>query len=180
MGSPVMGLPILELSKNKRYRGAKMQYRMKTHQLDKTQINNLLTSEQVAVLATINEDGSPYTTPVHFLYQNDHIYVHGLPIGKKLNNIKKDDKVCLSVYRMEGLLLDENGKPCDTNTEYESVIIQGSASIVTNTETKAEVLKGIVKKYTPHISNALIPEKMIKGTGVISIAISEMTGKYWA
>lgn len=156
-----------------------MQYRMKTHQLDETQIKNLLNTEQVAVLATINADGSPYSTPVHFLYQNDRIYVHGLPIGKKLDNIKRENKVCLSVYRMEGLLLDDYGMPCDTNTEYESVILQGTASIVTDTETKAEILKGIVKKYTSHLSNAPIPEKMIKGTGVMSIAISEMTGKYW-
>ena len=156
-----------------------MQYRMKTHQLEKAQVEELLNREPVGVLATVNEDGSPYATPVHFLYREGRVYIHGLPAGQKLDNIKRRGAVCLTVYRMEGLLLDGEGKPCDTNTKYRSVILQGSASLVTELEEKRGVLAGIVAKYTPHLASAALPENMVKGTGVISIEVEQVTGKYW-
>lgn len=152
---------------------------MKTHQLSAGQMEKLLETEQVGTLATVNEDGSPYTTPVHFLYQDARLYIHGLPAGKKLDNLKRISAVCFSVYRMDALLFDEAGKPCDTNTRYQSVIIQGNASILADAKEKACVLDGFVNKYTPHLSGVPLPENRVKGTGVISVAISEMTGKYW-
>ena len=60
-----------------------MQHRMKTHQLDRQQIDSLLDRAEVASLATINADGTPYVTPVHFWYQEGAVYVHGLPAGQK-------------------------------------------------------------------------------------------------
>jgi nitroimidazol reductase NimA-like FMN-containing flavoprotein (pyridoxamine 5'-phosphate oxidase superfamily) len=52
--------------------------------LDAEKIQSLLCKGQVATIATINNDGTPYTTPIHFLYQENAIYFHGLPKGQKL------------------------------------------------------------------------------------------------
>lgn len=156
-----------------------MQYRMKKYQLNEEQISRLLYKMQVASLATTNYDGTPYVTPVHFLYLNGHVYIHGLPAGKKIDNIKANPTVSLSVYEMDCLLLDSEGKPCDTNTKYQSVILQGTASLLTDIDTKETVLDGIVKKYTPHISNKTLPKNMVKGTAVIKISIEQVTGKYF-
>lgn len=78
-----------------------MQHRMKTHQLDRQQIDSLLDRAEVASLATINADGTPYVAPVHFLYQEGAVYVHGLPAGQKIDNIKANPAVCLTVCKME-------------------------------------------------------------------------------
>lgn len=156
-----------------------MQHRMKTHQLDRQQIDSLLDRAEVASLATINADGTPYVTPVHFLYQEGAVYVHGLPAGQKIDNIKANPAVCLTVYEMKGLLLDPAGNPCDTNTSYQSVIIQGTASLLTDMGVKKMVLEGIVKKYTPALSGRALPENMIKGTAVLKIQADATTGKYY-
>lgn len=156
-----------------------MQHRMKTHQLDRQQIDSLLDRAEVASLATVNADGTPYVTPVHFLYQEGAIYVHGLPAGQKIDNIKADPAVCLTVYEMEGLLLDPAGNPCDTNTSYQSVIIQGTVSLLTDVGDKKTVLEGLVKKYTPSLSDRALPENMIKGTAVLKIQADAVTGKYY-
>lgn len=156
-----------------------MQHRMKTHQLDRQQIDSLLDRAEVASLATVNADGTPYVTPVHFLYQKGAVYVHGLPAGQKIDNIKADPAVCLTVYEMKGLLLDPAGKPCDTNTSYQSVILQGTASLLTDVGVKKTVLEGLVKKYTPALSGRALPENMIKGTAVLKIQADATTGKYY-
>ena len=157
-----------------------MQNRMKNHQLTEEQIYKLLEKTEIGSLATLNLDGSPYIIPIHFIYYNNGIYAHGLPKGKKLDNIINDARVCFCAYEMESLLLDPNGEPCETNTKYKSVIISGKASIIKDIEEKACILKEIVKKYTPQLINNEIPDNMVKGTAVVSIDILSITGKYYS
>lgn len=156
-----------------------MQHRMKTHPLTEEQINHLLQRAQTGSLATLNPDGTPYSTPIHFVYYDNAIFVHGLPKGKKLDNIAQDSRVGFSVFEMDKLLLDPDGKSWDTNTKYESVIIAGTAKLVDDIEEKRNALNKIVEKYTPHLVNNEIPNNMVKGTAVIRIDVTEMTGKYY-
>lgn len=156
-----------------------MQHRMKTHQLATEQIDSLLKDSLVGTLATINETGVPYAIPLHYFYDNGKIYFHGLPKGQKIDNLKRNPHVSFNVYRMVGLLLDESGNPCDTNTEYQSVIAQGTAEIVCNIDCKRTILNAIVDKYTPQYSGTRLPDNMVKGTVVVAIRITELTGKYW-
>ncbi len=156
-----------------------MQHRMKTHPLTEEQIKQLLERAPIGSLVTINPDGTPYSTPIHFVYYDEAIFFHGLPKGKKLDNIGHDSRVGFSVYEMDKLLLDPTGKPCDTNTKYQSVIISGTAKLVDDMEKKSRVLRTIVEKYTPHLVNHEIPHNMAKGTAVIRIDVTEMTGKYY-
>lgn len=156
-----------------------MQHRMKTHQLTTEQIDSLLKDSLVGTLATINETGVPYATPLHYFYDNGKIYFHGLPKGQKIDNLKRNPHVSFNVYRMEGLLLDGAGTPCDTNTKYQSVIAQGQAEIVSDIDRKRAVLDAIVDKYTPQYSGTRLPDNMVKGTAVVVINVTELTGKYW-
>ena len=156
-----------------------MQYRMKTHQLSPNKVNGLLTRSITGTLSTVNSDGSPYGVPVHFVYWNDAIYFHGLPAGQKLNNLKENPCVCFTVYEMDGFLLDPQGKPCDTNTAYTSVVVQGMAQIISDPAEKKNVLDAIIRKYTPQLSGKEIPANMLNGTAVVKTSITEITGKYY-
>lgn len=154
-----------------------MQGRMKEHQLTTDEVGSVLEKTTVGHLGSINENGFPYVVPVHFVYDAGHIYIHGLNQGQKLDNIKTNPKICFETSEMLGLILDN--KACDVNTSYNSVVIFGTATTITDTDKKIDVLNKVVKKYTPHLSGQVYPENMMKGTGIIDIAISEMTGKYY-
>ena len=156
-----------------------MQHRMKTHHLTEQQMTQLLKRVQTGSFATLNPDGTPYITPMHFVYYNNAIFTHGLPKGKKLDNIARDPRVGFSIYEMDKLLLDLDENPCETNTKYESVIISGTAKLVNDIDEKRNVLKKIVEKYTPHLASTELPINMVKGTAAIQIDIMEMTGKYY-
>lgn len=156
-----------------------MQNRMKQNQLDNAQIEKLLNRTKVGTLGTVNADNSPYTIPVHFVYFKNKIYIHSLPKGKKLDNIKINEKISFSVYEMDCLLLDENEKPCDTNTKYESVVISGNGKIVDDLNLKKTILKKVVEKYAPNLVKKEIAENMIKGTAVTEIEIKDITGKFY-
>lgn len=151
-----------------------MQGRMKKYQISFAEIEEILKEQKVGRIATLNPNGFPYITPVHFVYENNRIYIHGLRKGQKIENITSNPNVCFETEDMQGLILDE--KPCDVNTAYKSVIILGTARLVDG-ETKVAALKAVVSKYTPHLANIDFPDNMLKVTGVIEIEIVEATGK---
>jgi len=156
-----------------------MENRMKTHLLTKEQIETLLIKAQVCRIAAQSPEGYPYVVPMHFVYYNGKIYTHGLPKGQKLEYIAKNPKVGFEIDEMIGLLYEGANIACDTNTEFNSVIILGNAKVLTDLTCKREVLNKLVDKYTPHFSEKELPENMVRGTAVIEISISECTGKYY-
>ena len=80
---------------------------------------------------------------------------------------------------MFGLLPDEEGRPCETNTAYESAVLQGSASLVDDEQEKRHALAAVVAKYMPELAEAPIPDNMLRGTAVLRIEPDAVTGKYW-
>lgn len=156
-----------------------MQHRMRTHILSKEEIDDLLSSALTASLATLNSDGSPYVTPVHFLFYEGSIYIHGLSKGQKISNIEARPKVGMAVYMMDSFLLDPSGMPCDTNTKYKSVIISGQAGLLEDAQVKKEILSKIVEKYTPGLVGKKLPDGAVGSTAVIKIKMLSVTGKYY-
>ena len=156
-----------------------MQFRMKTHQLPQEQIEVLLQRSPAGCLATVGADGSPYAVPVHFIRMGGSVYLHGLPAGQKLDNIRADQRVCLTVWEMRELLLDGQERPCETNTSYVSAVLQGRAALVQDPEEKKVALAGLIGKYTPQLTGKEIPENMLCGVAVVRIESDALTGKYW-
>lgn len=154
-----------------------MQGRMKKHQLTDIQVINILEKEQVGRIGTLNSNFTPYIVPVHFVYCNDKIYIHGLSKGQKIANIQSNPSVCFEVDCMHGLIMHE--EPCHVNTVYQSVILFGTARLINDAISKKEVLYHIVNKYTPSLIGKELPLSVIDKTTIIEIAINNMTGKYY-
>ena len=116
---------------------------------------------------------------MHFVYYDNKIYMHGLAKGKKIDNIKFNSSVCFEIDEMISLLYEGVENPCDVNTEFNSIILKGTASLVSNFNEKHAALSKIVEKFTPHLKNKELPEKMVKGTAVIRIDILDYVGRYY-
>lgn len=156
-----------------------MRHRTKNHLLTQEQIEALFKRAEVGRIATLNKDGYPYVLPMHFVYVNSKIYLHGLPKGQKIDNIKSNPKVCFEIDEMISLLYDGIEEACDVNTEFNSIIVQGNAIIVDDFDEKREALSKIVEKFTPHLMEKELPVPMINGTAVIRIDIIECVGRYY-
>ncbi len=155
-----------------------MQGRMKQHQLTDKEIQEVLENAQVGRIATHNENGYPYIVPVHFVMYQEKIYIHGLIAGQKISNLVRNNKICFEVDEIEKIIPDTESV-CDTNTEFRSVIILGTAKMIEEVVLKEKILHTVVQKYTPELTHLDFPDKMIKATGIIEISIVEVTGKYY-
>ena len=148
--------------------------RNKKNELSIEKATLLLKNERRAVLAVNGDGGYPYALPINFLYLEDEgkIVFHGSCAGHKIDSIKRDDRVCLTVYGNE-TASDEAWAPC-----LQSVIVFGRCKIVENRERTMELLRAFAAKYYPDAQ--LIEEEIArsgKAVRMLELTIEHMSGK---
>lgn len=59
----------------------------------KEEIDQILNKGEYGTLATIGENGYPYSVPISYVYYEKCIYFHSAKVGHKIDNIKNHEKV---------------------------------------------------------------------------------------
>lgn len=164
-----------ELGRNGRI---EMQQRMKLYSMNEAQIGSLLKRALVGRLSVNAPDGFPYTVPVHFVYLDGRVYIHGLLKGQKLDYLQKDNRVCFEADRLEALLTEHIEAACKADSAYESVIMTGRAAVIEDETRKALVLHAFAEKYVPRLAEAAMQAAQVRATAVIEVVPDRVTGKY--
>ena len=130
---------------------------------------------EYTTLATINEDGTPYIVPLSYAREGEYIYFHCAPVGHKIDNLRRNPKVCMSFVSGTNVL------PEQITTEYESAIVFGTASEVTDMEARMAAMRTIMQKYSSVIMHKF--ENIMQATGgvermaVWQVHIDSISGK---
>jgi nitroimidazol reductase NimA-like FMN-containing flavoprotein (pyridoxamine 5'-phosphate oxidase superfamily) len=126
-----------------------------------------------AVLATVNDDGSPYNVPLSIVRDGEWIYFHCAHEGRKIDNLKRRNRVCLSCVG------DVEEPPDHFTVVYESAIVSGPAEEVLDDAEKIRALRLLCERHTPANMAAFDAElaREYKATGVWKIRIEEISGK---
>jgi nitroimidazol reductase NimA-like FMN-containing flavoprotein (pyridoxamine 5'-phosphate oxidase superfamily) len=142
---------------------------------DREEMESLLREALMGCLATVGPDGSPYITPLHFVFYQGKIYFHCAVKGRKIDNIRANPRVCFEVHELTEIV--QSQRVCDFGTHYRSVLVFGRARPLSDVDEKVLVLTALAEKYAG--GQAVEPPtlKSAKGTEVIEITIEEMTGK---
>jgi nitroimidazol reductase NimA-like FMN-containing flavoprotein (pyridoxamine 5'-phosphate oxidase superfamily) len=155
-----------------------MQNRMRLYQLDAKRVEAVLREAPTGYLGTVGPDGYPYVTPVHFVWLEGKIYIHGNPKGTKIDNLRANPKVSLAIAIEGGLIHSDSG--CDTNTRFESVIVKGDARVFADRDRAPQILEEFVAKYTPQHKDKPLDPKNVRMTGILEIEVAAVTGKYYS
>lgn len=77
--------------------------RRKKRAITDEEARKLLATCKRGVFAVNGDDGYPYAIPVNYFFdaERDKIYFHGAKAGHKVDALKRDDKVCFTVYGNE-------------------------------------------------------------------------------
>jgi uncharacterized protein len=121
----------------------------------------------------LSDNGRPYVVPLNFGYDGHALYFHGAPEGRKIDIIRRNNRVCFEFDKVVAIV--EAEEACDWGTRYQSVIGFGTAEIINDPEAKRAALKTIMAQYSG--GQYGFPEKIVSHTAVIKVAIDEMTGK---
>ena len=116
----------------------------------------------------------PYVIPLNFglQYNDDKLtfYFHGAKQGKKIDLIKKNNKVAFEMNCSHKLLLGE--RACDATMEYESVCGNGIMEIVADAE-KEEALNSLMQQYTGQPTHEFNPNE-VKAVTILKLIVYEI------
>ena len=140
---------------------------------DKSAIEAIINASLVCRLA-LSDGDQPYIVPLSFGYQNKTLYFHSALEGKKIDILRKNNRICFEFDVNTDII--EADKACKWGMKYQSVIGFGKAVLVENIEEKQKALNIIFSHYSDR--NSQFPDKAIKKIAIIKIEIESMTGKH--
>ena len=139
---------------------------------------------RIGRLATIGADGYPYITPLNYVYWQGSIYFHCAREGEKLDNLRRDAKVCFEVDLPLAYLdtgFDRSRPPCSVHQFYHSVIIRGRGEIVENLEEKVAALNALMAVHESdgrEPFTAIVPEmEAVAACLVVAVRVESITAK---
>ena len=133
----------------------------------------LLASEKRGVLAVNGDDGYPFAVPVNYYYDeaNGKIYMHGAKSGHKVDSLKKNDKVCFTVYG--NAHLEDDWAPY-----VQSTIVFGRCKLIDDDSVKADYLRSLARRYYPSEEEIEIEIKADMHAAMIyEVTIEHLCGK---
>ena len=140
--------------------------------VERSEIEGVIAAAKVCRLA-MADNGHPYVVPLCFGYADDVLYFHSAKEGKKLDILKKNNRVCFEFDIDAEIKIGKTA--CEWGMKFRSVIGIGRAYFIDDSETKRSALDKIMAQYS---SDAFeYPDKAVDKTIVIRVEIESMTGK---
>ena len=142
--------------------------------LDEERAIELLKTAEFGTLSMIDENGLPYGIPVNYVWDGkDSLYIHCAPEGKKLRAIAAHPEVSFSIVGRVHLL------PSRFTTEYESLVLKGTARVGLSPEERMQALVLLVEKLSPNDVEVgkKYAEKSFFRTEIIRMDVTEFSGK---
>jgi hypothetical protein len=115
----------------------------------------------------------PYVVPMNYGYRDGRLYFHCAAEGRKIDMLKKNDRVCIEVDIDSRIVRGDT--PCRWAAKYRSVIGFGRARIVDDDKAKKAGLDVIMAHYGG--SGGDYDEKSLQRTSLIEVVLDSITGK---
>lgn len=135
-------------------------------------INAILTQSQICHIAFLDEE-YPYVVPMNYGFKDNALYFHCATQGKKLDLIKRNNKVGFEIIQFHELIKKE--KSCDWTTKYRSIMGTGKIDIITDSDQKRAGLDILMKQHGREINT--YEDKAVKRVVVLKLAIHSITAK---
>jgi nitroimidazol reductase NimA-like FMN-containing flavoprotein (pyridoxamine 5'-phosphate oxidase superfamily) len=137
---------------------------------EKEIINKILSKSDTCRIAMYDND-FPYIVPLNYGYFDNAIYFHSSSNGKKIDLLKKNNKVCFEIECANEIIKHEQS--CHWTTKYRSIIGFGKVDIITDFEQKKRGLEIIMEHYGKFdnvFNNAQIDKIVILKLNIVSIS----------
>jgi len=141
---------------------------------DRGLINTILDESVVLHLAMVDGDW-PYLVPVNFGYLEDAIYIHCAREGRKLDLVRKNNRV--SFQAETGVEILHKSIPSKCSTHFKSVAGRGRISVVESAEEKRLGLTLLMRHYDREAGDELDFNPCLDEVCILKIEIESITGK---
>ena len=135
----------------------------------------VLKEGQYGVLSVAGKDGAPYGVPLNYFYvpEENAVYFHCAAVGRKLDCLRENRRVSFAVVGSQKIV------PERFTTRYESVILTGRASLITDPAEKTKRLVQLCRALAPDAVRRRdeVIRRQLAAVAVVKVEILELTGK---
>lgn len=114
---------------------------------DKLEIKQIIDKCDTCYLGMVDPEGLPYVLPFNFGYEENVVYLHSAPSGRKIDIIKNNPNVCIAFSTDHKLFYRHEPVACSYGMDYRSVLAFGKIVFIEEYEEKVKVLNVIMRKY---------------------------------
>lgn len=144
---------------------------------DLTQIKEIMEACSCCHLG-LSDEKYPYIVPLNFGFKEENgrftLYFHGAKEGRKIELIRKHPDAC---FEMEtGYALKKDELACNHSAAFQSIIGEGTVTLLGAPEEKKEGLRQIMLHNTGK-ADWDFPDKMLETTCVIKFEVAELACK---
>ena len=135
----------------------------------------ILKAGRYGVLSTASAAGEPYGVPVNYCYdeRENCLYFHCARVGKKLDHIAGNSRVSFVVVGQEAVV------PERFITHYDSALVTGHASMVTDEVEVVEKLLALCQRFAPGVTARRddVIAKYLPAVAIVKVSVDEVSGK---
>ena len=139
---------------------------------DREAIDSVIRRSRVCHLGLSN-GSEPYVVPLSFGYDGKTLYFHTGPEGKKLDILRRNNRVCFEFCSFDRLIEDDEA--CSWGVVYQSVIGYGNAEIIDDPDSKKKALDVLMAQYSNKTFS--FPDTKVAITAIIKVEIESISGK---
>lgn len=142
--------------------------------MEESRARELIATAEYGVLSMVDEHGEAYGVPLNYVWDGkDSIFIHCAPEGRKLRALVRNPQVSFCIVGRVKLL------PGQFTTEYESVVLKGTACVDFSPEERIDALHLLIDKLSPDFKaiGDKYAHKSFHRVQIIRIDFSEYSGK---
>ncbi len=118
---------------------------------------------------------SPYVLAMNFGYEDQTIWLHCAKEGKKIDILKRNNKVCIEFDTDHKLFFRHEHVACSWRYAYRGVLVHGRAMFVDDYDEKIKGLNIFMKNYSDRDFEYSKPA--VNNIQIIKIPIESITGR---
>ena len=115
---------------------------------DLDKIEKIMEKCDACYVGMADENNQPYVVPFNFGFKDKCIYLHSAQESKKIDILRKNNRVCVSFSTDHEIACQHPDVACSYLLRYRSVQAFGHVEFIENDDEKAEALNIIMRKYT--------------------------------
>jgi|WetSurSiteA1Bulk_404760.scaffolds.fasta_scaffold05165_3 uncharacterized protein len=144
---------------------------------DRDIIEHILLKSEICRIALADDD-APYIVPLNYGYAGDSLYFHSAPAGRKMQLIRKNNRVCFEIEYLHEIVKHDvhQDMACNWTTRYRSVIGYGRIEVITDPEQKKKGLD-ILMAHNGKSTGTGYHQGNVDSMVVLKLKIEEITGK---
>lgn len=142
--------------------------------IDIEELEELIRSCDVCHVGMVDVD-RPYVLAFNFGFDNQTIWLHSAKEGKKIDILKRNNKVCIIFDTAHKLFARHEHVACSWRWAYKSVIINGEAIFVDDYDEKVKGLRIMMRNYSDKEFEFSKPS--VDNVQIIKVPIASISGR---